>query len=69
MADPNVNYIEHCHWLLVFPLSITDTHSLRSLPGHVIFSGYANCDRRAERKLYIEHCRLTWGNIIFLDLF
>ena len=52
MAEPNTNYIEHCHWLFAFPLSVTDTHSLSSLSGRVFFSGYANCDRRAERELY-----------------
>ena len=52
MAGPNGNYIEHCHWLLALPLSVTATQSLSSGPGHVILSGYANCDRRAECKLY-----------------
>ena len=52
MAEPNVNYIEHCHWLLAFLLSVADTHSLSSLSGRVIFFGFANCDRRAERELY-----------------
>ena len=52
MAEPNANYIEHCYWLLAFPLSVAETHSLSSFSGHVIFSGYAICDRRAERELY-----------------
>ena len=52
MAEPNANYIEHCHWLLAFPLSVADTHSLSCLSGRVILSGYANCDHRGERKLY-----------------
>ena len=51
-ADPNANYIEHCHWLLALPLSVMTTHSFSSRPGRVILSGYANCDRRAERELY-----------------
>ena len=52
MAEPNGNYIEHCHWLLALPLSVTSTHSLSSRSGRVILSGYANCDRRSERELY-----------------
>ena len=51
-AEPNANYIEHCHWLLALPPSVTATHSLSSHSGRVILSGYANCDRRAERELY-----------------
>ena len=52
MAEPNGNYIEHCNWLLALLLSLTATHSFSSRPGRVILSGYANCDRRAERELY-----------------
>ena len=47
-ADPNANYIEHCHWLLALPLSVTSTHLPSSRPWRVILSGYANCDRRSE---------------------
>ena len=52
IAEPNANYIEHCHWLLALPLSVTATHSLSSRSWHVILSGYATCDRRSERELY-----------------
>ena len=52
MTEPNANYIEHGHWLLALRLSVTATHSLNSCLGRVILSGYANCDRRAERELY-----------------
>ena len=52
MAEPNGNYIEHCHWLLAFPLSVTSTYSFSSRSWRVILSGYANCDRRSERELY-----------------
>ena len=52
MAEPNGNYIEHCHWLLALPLSVTSTHSFSSRSWRVILSGYANCDRRSERELY-----------------
>ena len=52
MAEPNGNYIEHCHWLLALPLSVTSTHSFSSHSWRVILSGYANCDRRSERELY-----------------
>ena len=36
--------MEHCHWLLALPLSVTATHSLSSRSGRVILSGYANSD-------------------------
>ena len=52
MAEPNGNYIEHCNWLLALLLSLTATHSFSSRSWRVILSGYANCDRRSERKLY-----------------
>ena len=47
-ADPNANYIEHCHWLLALPLSVTSTHSLSSRSGRVILSGWEKCDRVTE---------------------
>ena len=53
-ADPNANYIEHCHWLLALLLSVTSTHSLSSRLGCVILSGLANCDRVTET------CGLFW---------
>ena len=52
MAEPNGNYIEHCHWLLALPPSVTSTHSFSSRSWRVILSGYANCDRRSEREPY-----------------
>ena len=48
MAEPNGNYIEHCHWLLALPPSVTSTYSLSSRSGRVILSGWANCDRVTE---------------------
>ena len=52
MAEPNGNYIEHCHWLLALPLSVTSTHSFSSRSWHVILSGWANCDRMTETCLH-----------------
>ena len=51
MAEPNGNYIEHCHWLLALPLSLTATHSFSSRSWRVILLGYTNCDHRSEREL------------------
>ena len=52
MAEPNGNYIEHCNGLLALLLSLIATHSFSSRSWRVIFSGYANCDRRSECELY-----------------
>ena len=50
MAEPNANYIEHCHWLLAFS-HYHHTHTLTSLSGRILLSGYANGDRVTETRV------------------
>ena len=50
IAEPNANYIEHCHWRLALQAKRHRHPFARSR--RVIFSGYASCDDIAERELY-----------------